>query len=410
MLTDDGGAPFPPYLRDSGFVTVAGVPIAMRDAPFGTLAAFAREFAAFDEDDLNFLSAIANVLSEAVRRDRAEAELRRTALHDVVTGLPNRQLLDERLDQSLRFAERADLRVGVLFVDLDRFKVVNDSLGHDAGDEVLRAVATRLKSAVRASDTVARFGGDEFVIVAPGLVSDRDAVRLAQAVLQVLDAPISVGDRSIHMRASVGITVGDPKAQRTPRALLRDADVAMYRAKPRPGNSFELHDPAAAEVIDALQVEQGLRDALAGGELRLAFQPFVDLDASSTFGAEVLLRWQHPTKGLVGPGYFLDVAEQSGLIVPIREWMLREACSLAARWHKRSDFLLTINLSATQLAERGIIEAVRGALESTGMRPECLGLELIEQVLIGDEEATFATLADLKAVGVKLLLDDFGTG
>ena len=410
VLVDDGASRFPPYLRASGFVTVGTVPIGRPDAPFGALAAFARHVRAFGDDDLHFLSALANVLAEAARREQADAEFRRNAMHDAVTGLPNRQLLEDRLKQSLSFAQRSGLRVGLYFVDLDRFKIVNDSLGHHAGDEVLRVVARRLRSAVRASDTVARFGGDEFVIVAPGLETEEDATHLARTVLEALDAPIMVGERGLHMRASVGVTLTAPDAEADPGVLLRNADAAMYRAKAHGHHRYELHDPAKTEVVDALRIEQALRDALVAGELRLAFQPFVRFDDRAAYGAEVLLRWEHPGRGLIGPAVFLDVAEQTGLIVPIGEWMLKEACRLAAHWDNGDDFLLTLNLSATQLSHPGIVEAVRIALHDTGLSPESLGLELTEQVLVGDEEMTLRILTDLKELGVKLLLDDFGTG
>ena len=410
VLVDDGTTRFPPYLRASGFATVASVPIGLADAPFGALGAFARHARAFSDDDLHFLSAIANVLAEAVRREEADAEFRRNAMHDAVTGLPNRQLLDDRLEQSLNFARRSGLRVAVCFVDLNRFKVVNESLGHAGGDEVLRVVAGRLRSAVRASDTVARFGGDEFVIVAPALETEEDAVQLVTTVLATFDQPILIGERPVHMRASVGVRLSPPDARTTPRALLRDADAAMYRAKAHGHHRYEIHDPETTEIVDSLRIEQALRDALAAGELRLAFQPFVRFDEGTACGAEVLLRWQHPERGLIGPGLFLDIAERTGLIVPIGEWMLKEACRLAARWADRSEFLLTINLSATQLAHPGIVEAVREALHDGGLDPGSLGLELTEQVLVGDEDMTLRTLNELKDLGVKLLLDDFGTG
>ena len=411
VLVDDGDARFPSHLRESGFVTVASVPIAVEDAPFGALAAFARQVTAFSDDDLHFLRAIANILAEAVRRERADAEFRREAMRDVVTGLPNRQLLADRLEQAIASAQRSGSRVGVLFVDLDRFKVVNDSLGHEAGDAVLRLVAERLRAAVRASDTVARFGGDEFVIVAPALEHEGGVERIAKAVLDVLAEPMLIGDRWLHMRASVGVTLSAAHGGAVDtRALIREADAAMYRAKALGHHRYEVHDAADTEIVDALEIEQGLRDALAAGELRLAFQPFVRLDDSGVCGAEVLLRWQHPTRGLVGPGYFLDVAEGTGLILPIGAWMLERACRLAKSWHQGDEFLLTVNVSATQLADPAIVSTIRDALRASGLPPHCLGLELTEQVLVGDEDLMLQTLHDLKELGVKLLLDDFGTG
>ena len=411
VLVDDGSAQFPSYFRDSGFVTVAAVPIGMRDAPVGTVAAFARQVTAFSEDDLHFMEALANILAEAVRREQTDAELRRNALHDVVTGLPNRQLLDDRLNHTLAVSRRAGLGTAVLFIDLDRFKVINDSLGHHAGDEALRSVAARLRSAVRSSDTVARFGGDEFVITAAAIEEAHDAIRIAEGVLAMLEAPILLGNEHVYVRASIGICIASSDADHAPDALIREADAAMYRAKARGRNRYELVDSTQPLVsTNQVIVERDLRQALADGDLRLVFQPLVRLEDGAPIGAEVLLRWQHPTEGYIKPNLFLDVAEQAGLIVPIGEWTLNHACRHAARWHENREFLLTINLSATQLSDPGIVNAVRTALNTSGLRPECLGLELTEQVLVGDEQDALRALTQLKGLGVTLLLDDFGTG
>ena len=388
------------------------VRIGRSDAPFGVLGLFCGQPFDFTDDDVAFAESLANVLAEAARREQVDADLRRQALHDPVTGLPNRTLLDDRLRQSLAFGERAGLRVGVIFVDLDHFRVVNDSLGHDGGDAVLRQVADRLRSLARGSDTVARFGGDEFVVIAAALEDDRDALRLAEQISSLLASPVLVGDQHVYVRASIGIRVAGP-GEDDPRRLIRDADAAMARAKARGRGRYELADPAngAQAPANQLAVEQELRDALAEGDLRLVFQPFVAIGDGSPVGAEVLLRWEHPTRGYLSPAGFLDVAEQSGLIVPIGAWMLTVACRRAARWRQdRPDFLLTVNLSATQLADPAVVETVERALADSGLEPQGLGLELTEQVLIGDENDVLRTLSALKALGVTLLLDDFGTG
>ena len=389
------------------------VPIGRRDAPIGIFGVFCRQPFDFTDDDVAFVESLANILAEAARREQADADLRRQSLHDAVTGLPNRTLLDDRLRQSLAFAQRAGLRVGVLFVDLDHFKVINDSLGHEGGDAVLRAVADRLRSVARGSDTIARFGGDEFVIVAAALEDDRDAMRIAETISSLLAPPVLVGgDQPVHVRASIGIAVAGP-GDDDPRELIRAADAAMSRAKARGRGRHEIVDPArrARPPANQLAIEQDLRKALAAGELRLVFQPFVRLDDGSPVGAEALLRWERPSRGLLTPAAFLDVADQSGLIVPIGEWMLTEACRQAARWQRRqSDFLLTINLSATQLADSAVVATVERALLDSGLKPGGLGLELTEQVLIGDEDDALRTLSALKKLEVTLLLDDFGTG
>ena len=410
--SDSGTHPVSAPLLTMGVKSAVCVPIGHVDRPFGMLGGFSRRTAAFTRDDANFLETVAFVLAEAAQRERTEADLLHQALHDVVTGLPNRALLDDRLQQSLAVARRAGLRVGVLFVDLDHFKVINDSLGHEAGDRALQVVAQRLGSAVRASDTVARFGGDEFVIVATAIERVEDAVHIAEAVLSELSAPIAIGGQPVYVRASIGVCVAAPGDDADPHGLIRAADAALYRAKARGRGRYEVVDAEHRPALppNQLTVERELRTALAEGDLRLVFQPFVRLEDGTPIGAEVLLRWQHPTQGYLKPGDFIGVAEQSGLIVPIGAWMLEEACRHAARWHAIRPFLLTVNLSATQLADPGIVATVELALEKSGLAPHCLGLELTEQVLIGDVADADRTLTRLKELGVLLLLDDFGTG
>ena len=389
------------------------VPIGPVDAPVGVFGVFCRKPFDFTGDDVAFIESLANVLAEAARREQIDADLRRQAMHDPVTGLPNRSLLDDRLRQSLAIANRAGVQVGVLFVDLDRFKVINDSLGHEGGDHVLRAVAQRLCAAVRGSDTVARFGGDEFVIVAAALTSERDAIAIAEKVMALMAAPVLIDGKEIYVRASVGIRVASSGDDVDPRTLLRVADAAMCRAKARGRGRYELADSTTGveAPADELGVEQELRDALAAGDLQLVYQPFVQLADGSPIGAEVLLRWQHPTKGYLTPGRFLDVAEDSGLMVPIGAWMLEEACREAVRWQQQNaDFLLSINLSGSQLVDPGLVDTVERALGVSGLEPRSLGLELTEQVLIVDEDDALHTLSALKELGVTLLLDDFGTG
>ena len=415
VVIDDshtGDRPASAPLIEMGVRSAACVPIGHVDAPFGMLTAFTRRVAAFTRDDAVFLESIAFVLAEAAQRQQADAELRRQALHDVVTGLPNRTLLDDRLEQSLAVARRAGLRVGVLFVDLDHFKVINDSLGHHAGDLALRVVADRLRASVRASDTVARFGGDEFVIVATAIERAEDAEHIAETVLARLAPPIPIAEQPFYVRASIGVCVAETGEHADPQALIRAADAALYRAKARGRGRYELVDAETRPDLppNRLIVERDLRRALAEGDLRLVYQPFVRLADGVPIGAEVLLRWQHPTQGHLKPGQFLEVAEQSQLIVPIGAWMLREACRQAMRWQQSREFLLTVNLSASQLADPEIVRVVEEALADTGMAPHSLGLELTEQVLIGDEADAHRTLSRLKELGVLLLLDDFGTG
>jgi diguanylate cyclase (GGDEF)-like protein/PAS domain S-box-containing protein len=417
VALEDAALGEPPHslpLRELDLRAALCVPIGSADDAFGVLGAYCHEPRAFHEDERHFLLSIANVLGDAVRRRDGDIEMRRQAMQDPVTGLPNRALLDDRLHHAVAAARRSGARVGVLFVDIDDFKVVNDSLGHQAGDELLAAVARRLRGVVRESDTVARFGGDEFVIVLEALRCEQDAVRMAEKVLDALSPAMVAGRVEHFIRASVGVSVSDPAVDIDATALLRDADTAMYRAKERGRGRYELLDDATRDKAHTrLRTEHELRRAVDAGELRAVFQPFARLADGSWFGAEALLRWQHPTRGLLAPDAFLDVAEQTGLIVPIGEWMLGEACRHGARWSREwggDDFLLTVNVSPRQLTGAGIVETVRRSLAESGMRPELLGLEITEQALIAAEAETQTALAELQALGVKLLLDDFGTG
>jgi diguanylate cyclase (GGDEF)-like protein/PAS domain S-box-containing protein len=403
---DGSGGAIPPEMAST-----LTVPVGPREHPYGTLGAYCRAPGAFGEDERDFLSAIANLLAGAVRRHRAEERMRRQALHDALTGLPNRTLLSDRLGHALELAARNGTHVAVLFVDLDHFKVVNDSLGHEAGDELLCAVAERLCGAVRASDTVARFGGDEFVIVAAGLHAPEEAIALADAIRTALAVPALAGGVEHHIRASVGVRVAEAGEATTVDALLRDADTAMYRAKDSGRGRFEVFDDAArAQALARMQIEQDLRRALDARELRMHFQPFARLTDGRWVGAEALLRWQHPERGLLEPEDFLEVAEQSGLIVPIGNWTLREACRHGARWAAAAgeEFLLTVNLSPRQLADPDLVSTVADSLAASGLRAGSLGLEMTEQALL-DGRAD-STLAALRELGVKVLLDDFGTG
>jgi diguanylate cyclase (GGDEF)-like protein/PAS domain S-box-containing protein len=402
-------------LVDHGLHSALCVPVGSMAEPFGGLGAYSATPRVFHEDEHHFLTAVANILGHAVRRDQHERELRHLALHDAATGLPNRPLLDDRLSQALAASRRDGRYVAILFVDLDDFKAVNDSLGHQAGDDVLRAVGQRLRGALRETDAVARIGGDEFVVVAGGLPVQQDAVRLAEHVLATLAPPVVTRGVEHVVRASIGVRVADPvrDASTSPEELLRDADSAMYSAKHRGRHRFECFDEAVPGLaVDRLRTEQELRQAISADELRLVFQPFARLRDGSWFGAETLLRWDHPRRGLLAPDAFLEVAERSGLIVPIGEWVLREACRNGARWRASwgDDLLITVNVSPRQLADADVVAAVRRALDDSGLAPVHLGLELTEQALIDVDTDADRVLHALKALGVRLLLDDFGTG
>jgi diguanylate cyclase (GGDEF)-like protein/PAS domain S-box-containing protein len=353
-------------------------------------------------------------LHDITARKQAELELTHQALHDGLTGLANRSLLVDRLAHSLQ--RRRPGGVGLLYLDLDRFKVVNDSLGHSAGDELLVAVAERLSSAVRSCDTVARLGGDEFaVLLEPDgePVTEDLALELAARLLDAVRAPITVGSTSVVVATSIGVALAAPQA--TAHDLLRDADVALYAAKAQGRDRAALFDTHMQSVArDRLELENDLRHAIEHDELRVRYQPIVDMDAMVLVGFEALVRWQHPERGLVGPDTFIPIAEETGLVVPIGAWVLHQACAAAASWHMDRDcgrpLTISVNVSAVQVADQELTQTVAEVLAATRLEPEHLVLELTETALVRDPEVAAARLHDLKALGVRIAIDDFGTG
>jgi diguanylate cyclase (GGDEF)-like protein/PAS domain S-box-containing protein len=344
-------------------------------------------------------------------RRLVEEQLAHQALHDPLTGLPNRVLFTDRLQQALVRQLRNGRQVAVLFIDLDRFKLINDGLGHVAGDSVLREAARRLDAAARAQDTVSRFGGDEFTVLCED-VSAASAVEIAERLLAELSQPFDYEGQELHLGASVGARVSDGPATE-PDRMLRDADLALYAAKQRGRGRVELFDPAARlSGFDPLALEQALRAALRRGELRLHYQPLVDLTTDRVRGLEALLRWEHPKQGTISPGEFIPVAEQSGLIVPIGEWVLGEACRQLACW--RADgtvdhtVQMAVNVSPIQLCRPELPGTVDRALASAGVEPEALCIEVTESAMI--HEVALETLRELKDRGISIALDDFGVG
>jgi diguanylate cyclase (GGDEF)-like protein/PAS domain S-box-containing protein len=350
---------------------------------------------------------------DITERIELEAQLTHQAFHDNLTGLANRALFRDRLDQALARAERSDRSVAVLLVDLDGFKQVNDTLGHDAGDRLLQEVAQRFNGVVRATDTVARFGGDEFALLLEEIV-DHEAVGLAQRVLERLAAPIGVGGRDVVLGASVGIVL--QKGPGESDELVRHADVAMYAAKDAGRGRYEIFCPEMAKGVgELLGIEQELRLALERGEFSLHYQPEIDLENGTIVGAEALLRWHSPTRGLVPPARFIPIAETTGLIIPLGEFVLRQACRQAAAWRSAGlaseTFVTWVNVSARQLS--GLQKVVHHALAESGLPPSALGLEVTETAVIepgvGGERAR-AELKLLHEQGVQIAIDDFGTG
>jgi diguanylate cyclase (GGDEF)-like protein/PAS domain S-box-containing protein len=349
---------------------------------------------------------------DVTERKAFEEHLAHQALHDPLTGLPNRALVLDRLNHGLARANRTGTQVGVLFLDLDRFKLVNDSHGHAAGDEMLVALAQRLSSTVRPADTVARFGGDEFVVLCEDIGDESEALEIAERLADALRVPFVLGSQEMYLSGSIGIamsTAGDRAED-----LLRNADAAMYRAKERGRARCELFDSAMRErAMSRLELESDLHRAVERNEFLLHFQPKINLRAGRVVGVEALVRWEHPTRGLVAPNEFIAVAEETGLIVPIGRYVIEEACWHIARWRRLAGDrgpMVSVNLSARQLQHPDIVDVVATALTKSGVDPGDLCVEITESVLLEDGEGAGAVLRALKDLGVQVAIDDFGTG
>ncbi len=381
--------------------------------PFGVLVVQSMAKRSFAPGDVDFLQALANVLADALERQAIEDAIRDRALHDALTGLPNRVLFVDRLEHALARLNRQESLAAILFLDLDHFKLVNDSLGHQVGDELLAAAAPRLKQAVRSSDTVARFGGDEFGILLEDIASERDAIETAERIAAIFARPFVLSGSEHFVNTSIGIALARGGEQAN--ELIRDADAAMYRAKDRGRARYEVFDEGMrGRAIERLRVENDLRRALERGELRLEYQPVVSLRNFEIVGVEALLRWRHPERGEISPAEFIPIAEENGLIEPIGRWVLERACRQAAQWYQaRPDaapITMSVNLSAVQVTRRSLPDVVASVLRSTGLDPACLSLEITETVMVRDADGLGEVLKALKALGVRLVLDDFGTG
>jgi diguanylate cyclase (GGDEF)-like protein len=342
----------------------------------------------------------------------AREKARHLATHDQLTGLANRALFNDRLSQALHAARRGRHKLAVLFADLDGFKAINDTLGHAVGDGLLRGMARRLAACLRETDTAARLGGDEFAILLTHLASELDAATVARKLLASLGDPIQFRRQSTSIRCSIGIATF-PRDAAEPEDLVRKADTAMYHAKDRGGNRFDFYTEDMNTAIQRrVALEDRLRTALDQDQLLVYYQPQYDLTRGRIMGAEALLRWKHPELGLVSPSHFLPIAEESGLIVPIGDWILRSACQQNAAWNRSGHrgLRVSVNVSSQQFLEAGFADVVRSALDDSGLPPVSLELEITEGSLLRDVEVTVNTLRKLKDLGVRLAIDDFGTG
>ena len=352
------------------------------------------------------------VVRDITERTYAEEQIKHLAYHDALTGLPNRLLFKDRLTVALSHAQRDSTRVAVLFLDLDRFKIVNDSLGHNVGDQLLQAVSTRIQSCVRDSDTVARLGGDEFTLLLPALTKSEDAAVVAQKIIDAVRYPFHIEGREFFTTTSIGISIY-PEDGTDASTLIKNADTAMYQAKEQGRDNYQLFNAFVnARALQRIAMEHGLRRALIKEEFEIHYQPIYDLRSSRISGMEALLRWSHPEMGSIPPNVFIPVAEATGMMVPIGMWVMRSACVQTKAWHDAGfrNLSLAVNLSVTQLQQADLVEQVRDILAETKLPAHLLELEITESSAMQSPETIVRTLADLKAIGVRISLDDFGTG
>ena len=352
------------------------------------------------------------IAADVTERKEAEKQVQFLAYHDALTGLPNRLLLQDRLDQAMAHAERTGTHVALMFLDLDNFKQINDTLGHACGDLLLKEVTARLQECVRDTDTISRQGGDEFVVVLRDLPDSQTAVPVLDKIMVQMQKPVRIEGSELTTSVSIGVALF-PDDGRTFDTLLKKADMAMYRAKEVGRNNYHFfNEEMSTQASEHLALRSGLRRALSNGELELHYQPQVQLGTGRVIGAEALLRWNAPGEGMIMPSRFIPIAEESGLIVPIGEWVIMEACRQASAWRTAGlpDICVAINLSAVQFRRGNVEQTVLRALEATGLPPDCLELELTESIMLQNVEQVLATVRRLKLLGVKLSIDDFGTG
>ncbi|MEP6943402.1 MAG: EAL domain-containing protein [Betaproteobacteria bacterium] len=402
---------FPPHLVAEGLKSGVEVVIPTSEGAFGVLGAYSRDAAGLGRDDASFLTAIATSLGTAIGRKRSEERLAYVAQFDSLTGLPNRTLFRDRLSQAMSRAERSGNPLALMLLDLDRFKEINDTLGHDAGDQLLQAVAERLTTALRTIDTVARLGGDEFTVIIEDALSVDNVACVAEKVVGSLAKPFPLDDQEYYLTVSAGITMY-PMNPGDIETLIMNADVAMYDAKDKGKNNFQFYRAEMnALKQERLSLEGQLRRAMDRNELFVLYQPQVDLASGTVVGAEALVRWRHPELGLIEPGRFIPIAEQTNLILQIGKWVLQTACAQNLAWQDSGipSIRVAVNVSARQFRAE-LLDTVASALAATGLAPDCLELEITEGLLIEDPKAASEVLSKLKALGVHVAIDDFGLG
>lgn|GEM_PF-165794 len=381
--------------------------------PLGTIAVYAKEVRVPSAAETRLIGLATRIAGIAIERKQTEEHIRHMTHHDVLTGLPNRAFLDDRLTQAILYAQRYGRSATVAFVDLDNFKLINDSLGYNAGDELLRVVADRLAQCVRRTDTVVRLGGDAFVVVLFDQTEKADVITpTLQKIRDAIGQAVEVSGRKLHITCSIGLSTYPTDGEDT-KTLLRNADAAMHRAKELGGDNFQFYTAELNTTIhERLSLQEGLRNAIDRDEFPLLYQPQLDLRSGEITGVEALIRWQHPELGLVSPAQFIPLAEETGLIVPIGEWVLRTACKQNKAWQDAgmAPITMSVNVSARQFMEKDLVNRVAAALKESGLEAKYLELELTESLIMRDVDQAIATMRELQAMGIHLSIDDFGTG
>ena len=401
-----------PLAAKAGLHGAFAFPIRSGNDTLGVMEFFSLTSRPPDEALLQSTRAIGSQIGLFIARKQAEERIRHLAHYDELTGLANRSMFSQRLSHALAQARRNGMQLAVLFIDLDRFKNINDTLGHEAGDSVLKEVAERLQGCLRESDTVGRLGGDEFVVLLEGIPQSMHCAEVAQKILTAVARPFALDTQEFHLTASIGISTY-PADSEDVQSLLKNADIAMYRAKELGKNNFQFYSAQMnIHTLERLALESSLRGALERNEFLLHYQPKVDIRSGRIIGMEALVRWQHPTKGLIPPMQFIPLAEETGLIVPIGEWVLRTACARNKSWQEQGlpPLRIAVNLSARQFTHENLLQDVARVLNETGLDAAFLELEITESMVMHDPEHAIELLNKLKAMGISISIDDFGTG
>ncbi len=414
MLGDPLFADFRDQVAASPYRSCWSIPITSpTEKPLGVFSLYYETAQVATDEELHIGEAACHIAGIAIERKLSEERIHFMANHDALTGLPNRALLQDRLEQALRYAQRADHWVTVAFIDLDNFKIINDTLGHTAGDELLKTVASRMVSCLRSVDTVVRLGGDEFVVLLVDQQKSADRIAATVAKMRAaISAPLEISGQTLRVSSSIGLA-NYPNDGKDADTLLANADAAMYRAKDLGRDNYQFYTPELnAKVRGELQLQEALRGAVERQEFVLLYQPQVDMLTGHAFAVEALIRWNHPTQGQIPPNDFIPIADQTGLIVPIGDWVLQEACRQNKAWQNEglTPIKVCVNVSARQFAEKNFVGRVTNALHKSGLDSRYLELELTESLIMRDVGQAIGTMNELQRLGVQIAIDDFGTG